>query len=336
MSANMSAKKTDLIDCYLNAVKFWLPGKQQNDILAELAEDLHSQIEERESALGHSLEEVELVALLKQRGSPMRVASGFIPQHRLINPAMLPLYIMVLKIVLLWVLAPLFAIVFIAPVFDSARPGAALLSFFGEALRSLFFVIGIVTTVFALLDRYHTKWVDKWDPRKLRRVPPTHPQMQWYNDFAGFAFGIAAFVFWGDMMWRRSAFAFTPALRVVLAPIWGQLYWVILGLTLARALVDLYRFVRRGWTRGQSWSRLALDVAGMLLALVALKAGNWVDISVTHVAPAEVVRLVSLVNSTIQISLICAVIIPVFDVVKQLRLLLRAKNRESTPILSAS
>src|SRR5580704_15460269 len=206
--------KTDLIDRYLNAVKFWLPGKQQKDILAELAEDLHSQIEERECALGHPLEEAELVALLKQRGSPMRVASGFIPQHRLINPAMLPLYRLVLKIVLLWVLAPLFAIVFIAPVFDSARPGPALLSFFVEAVRALFFVIGIVTSIFALLDRYHAKWVDNWDPRKLPRVPPAHQQMQWYNDFAGFAFGIGAFVFWAVMLWHRSAFVVPSGLRI--------------------------------------------------------------------------------------------------------------------------
>ena len=89
--------KTDLIDRYLNAVKMWLPRKQQKDILAELAEDLHSQIEERESALGRPLEEADLVALLTRRGSPMRVASGYIPEHRLINPAMLPLYRLVLK-----------------------------------------------------------------------------------------------------------------------------------------------------------------------------------------------------------------------------------------------
>src|ERR1700683_605364 len=99
--------KTDMIDRYLNAVKFWLPGKQQKDILAELAEDLHSQIEDRESSLGHPMDEADLVALLKQRGSPMRVASGYIPEHRLINPAMLPLYRLVLKILLLWVLAPM-------------------------------------------------------------------------------------------------------------------------------------------------------------------------------------------------------------------------------------
>ena len=34
----MSATKTDLLDRYLNAVKFWLPKPQQHDIIAELAE----------------------------------------------------------------------------------------------------------------------------------------------------------------------------------------------------------------------------------------------------------------------------------------------------------
>jgi len=187
--------QADLIDRYLNAVKLWLPKKQQKDILAELAEDLHSQIEERESVLGHPLEEAELVDLLKRRGSPMRVASGYIPEVRLINPAMLPIYWMVLRIVLLWVLAPIFALVFIGPLFDSQSPGKVLAAFFATAFQSLFFVIGIVTTVFALLDRYRSKWVDRWDPRKLPGAPRSHQQMQWYKDFSGFAFGMAAAVF---------------------------------------------------------------------------------------------------------------------------------------------
>jgi hypothetical protein len=327
--------KTDLIDRYLNAVKMWLPRKQQKDILAELAEDLHSQIEERESALGHPLEEGDLVALLAKRGSPMRVASGYIPEHRLINPAMLPLYQMVLKIVLLWVLLPTFAIVFIAPIFDSARPGPALVLFFVEAFRALFFVIGIVTTVFALLDRYHTKWVDKWDPRKLPRVPVAHQQMQWYNDFAGFAFGMAALVFWAVVMWRRSALVFPGGPRVILSPVWGAIYWIVLGLTLARALTDLYCFLRRAWTPARSWMRLAIDATTIVMSLVLLRVNNWVDLAGPNVTPADVAKAISWVNGTIQITLICTAAITAFDVVRQFRLLYRAKNARPAPILAA-
>jgi hypothetical protein len=327
---------TDLTDRYLNAVKFWLPGKQQKDILAEIAEDLHAQIEERELALGHPLEEADLLALLRRRGSPLRVASGFIPEQRLINPAMLPLYRLVLKIVLLWVLLPTFAIVFIAPIFDSANAALALVRFFVEGTRALFFVVGIVTAAFALLDRYHTKWVDNWDPRKLPRVPPAHQPMEWYNDFAGFAFGIGAFVFWAVMLWHRSAFVVPGGLRIVLSSAWGQIYWGVLVLTLVRAFVDLYCFVRRAWTPARSWMRLAIGAVTVIGALLLLRVGNWIDIAGPGVTPANAAKIVLWVNNGMQITLICTAAITLFDVVKQLRLLYRRKNGRPAPILTAS
>ncbi len=40
----------ELLDRYLQAVRFWLPRKQQDDIIAELGEDLRSQIQDRESS----------------------------------------------------------------------------------------------------------------------------------------------------------------------------------------------------------------------------------------------------------------------------------------------
>jgi hypothetical protein len=47
----------DLLNRYLHAVGFWLPNVQQEDIIAEFGEDLRSQIEEREAALGHPLDD---------------------------------------------------------------------------------------------------------------------------------------------------------------------------------------------------------------------------------------------------------------------------------------
>lgn len=332
----MPATKTNLIDRYLQAVKLWLPRKQQNDILAEIAEDLHSQIEDRESALGHPLDDADLVALLKQRGSPIRVAAGYLPDRRLINPAMLPMYWMVLKIVLLWVLAPILAVVFIGPIFESRDAASALVKFLVEAWRAAFLTIGIVTVVFALLDRYLESWVNNWDPRKLPRLAPAQQQMQWWNDFSGFAFGIGAFVFWAVMLWRRSAFVFSTGFRIMLAPIWGQVYWLVLGLTLVRALFDLYCFLRPVWTRRRSWIRIALDAAAIVMPLALLKVGNWVDIAGPNLTPADAAKTVAWLNNGIQISLICMAVIPVFDVVKQVRLLYRAKNGRPATILTVS
>ena len=44
----MTKPSTDLIDRYLQAVGFWLPRDQKQDILAEISEDLRSQLEDRE------------------------------------------------------------------------------------------------------------------------------------------------------------------------------------------------------------------------------------------------------------------------------------------------
>ena len=78
----------DLVDRYLQAVKFWLPRQQKQDIIAELSEDLRSQIEDRERELGRKLNYSELAGLLKQRGRPVVVANRFLPQESLIGPVL--------------------------------------------------------------------------------------------------------------------------------------------------------------------------------------------------------------------------------------------------------
>lgn len=329
---------TDLFDRYLHAVKFWLPKAQQQDILAELAEDLHSQVEEREAALGHPLDESGLGAILKQRGAPMRVAAGFIPEQRLISPAMVPIYRLVLKIVLFWVLAPLFVIVFLGPIFTSGHPERALLQFFVEAWRGGFMTVGIVTAVFALLDRYHgkIKWFDDWDPRKLPRVPVVHQTTQRSNDLAGFVFGIAAFVFWASMMWHRTEVGFPYGPHLILGPIWKLLYWPVLGFTLARAFVDLSSFLRPVWMRVHSWLRLSLDAATILIAVALLKVDNWIELAGPYLSRADVAKAMPWVKGTVEITLISIAVITLGDAVSQLRLLFGAKPGAPVPILTVS
>ena len=96
----------ELIDRYLQAVGFWLPRKQKEDILAELSEDLHSQVEEQEAKLGRKLAEPEIECLLKMRGRPVLVANRYLPQQYLIGPLLFPIYRFVLMIVGLCYLVP--------------------------------------------------------------------------------------------------------------------------------------------------------------------------------------------------------------------------------------
>jgi hypothetical protein len=96
----------DLIDRYLRAVKFWLPSEQKQDIIAELSEDLHSQIEDKESELGRPLNDAEVEAILKEGGPSMLVAQQFLPQRYLIGPALFPMYWFVLKLGWLFFFGP--------------------------------------------------------------------------------------------------------------------------------------------------------------------------------------------------------------------------------------
>ena len=74
----------ELLDRYLQSVKWLLPKEQKKDILAELSEDIRSQIEEKEAELGRRLDESDLEAILRRWGHPMLVAQRYLPQQYLI------------------------------------------------------------------------------------------------------------------------------------------------------------------------------------------------------------------------------------------------------------
>ena len=49
-----------MLERYLHAIEFWLPNDQRHDIIAEISEDLNSQIEDQQTALGRNLTEAEI------------------------------------------------------------------------------------------------------------------------------------------------------------------------------------------------------------------------------------------------------------------------------------
>src|SRR5882757_7721918 len=153
----------ELLERYLQAVKFWLPKEQKSDIIAELSEDLRSQIEERETALGRKLGEAEVEAILKERGRPLLVANRYQPQEYLIGPVLFPIYTFVLKIVALCYLLP-WVIVWVSLLSFSPAYRASHGNWVASALAgwsSLWVVtmiaFGAVTVVFATLEQAQAK-----------------------------------------------------------------------------------------------------------------------------------------------------------------------------------
>lgn len=158
----------DLVERYIEAVKFWLPAKLKEDIAAELKEDICSQIEEAEAEKGRKLTDEEIGALLKGRGNPISVASRYLPQHVLIGPELYPLYIFVLKIVA--------AVCFLPPLIGLATflvsPGTPIPSALASPFNSLLVSFAIVTLIFAIMERHNVNpaKIDSWNPKSLQPV----------------------------------------------------------------------------------------------------------------------------------------------------------------------
>lgn len=227
----------ELLDRYLQAVRFWLPRKQQDDIIAELGDDLRSQIEERESALGRPLNEDELVTLLKQAGNPLWVAGRYQKQQTLIGPVLFPLYSFVLKIVALGYLVPWFLTWIVLTVFvpshPAVNPALALIGRWGSLWTNTVIIFGTVTLAFAILERAQSavSALQRWDPRKLPRVARRKDRVSRVESVFGLAFSILFIAWWlslsryGHVIFGPIAgfFFLNPALRTwylpVLAPI---------------------------------------------------------------------------------------------------------------------
>ena len=74
---------------------------------------------------------------------------------------------------------------------------------------------------------------------------------------------------------------------------------------------------------------------GLPLAFITILAAPALGQPASN-APQGAAKLVSVINQSIQIGLICAAIIPLYDVWKQVRRLYRGKTGQAAPVLTVS
>jgi hypothetical protein len=319
----------ELLDRYLQAVKFWLPKAQKQDIIAELSEDIHSQIEEKETELGRKLNEAEVEAILKSLGRPILVANRYSPQQYLIGPVLFPIYRFVLKIVglcylLSWILSWMGSMTFALSGRAQDSVGAlmsTLASMWGPLWLAAFFAFGVVTIVFAVLERSQAKsrFLEDWDPRKLPAVRDSNQISR-----ASSAFELAAntvFCMW--WIGIRSPLVLGQSVSITLAPVWRYFFWGFLVLALANIAVSGVNLLRPYWTRARASIRLATDVIGMSLFCWLCKSGIVVGISIPAVAPAKTLEITNAINlwmsKSFLIAVAAGVVIAAFDVHRIIR-----------------
>jgi hypothetical protein len=313
----------ELLDRYLQAVRFWLPKtSRQDDLLAELGEDLRSQVDDKETELGRPLDKTEVAEILRRCGSPMMVAARLGPQRHLIGPAVFPIYAFVLKMVLLWILVPVFLLI-VGPV-NLAQAGgnwgAAILNTFGDLWSGLFIAAGTITLVFAIVERTsaHVVAECKWDPLKLPPVRTARAREPKPSPLkAACEFGFAFFgLIWLLLVPSYPFLILGPAAAFLKAgPLLHRFYLPILLLGVVGLLRSAIRLARPQWGWFPSLSQLAntvltLVVLSYMSNTVAAAAhtvnGSWYPFLIPAESvrdSAQYARIAAVVNASILIGM---------------------------------
>ena len=274
----------ELLDRYLNFIRFWLPRGKQQDIIAELSEDLHAQIADQEAGLGRALNEAELEAVLKRCGHPLLVAARYQAQQQLIGQPLYPLYLFALKMVL-WVLFPLLLVLGAIIAVFRAHPIGALIGSVGDAVAGAIYMVGIITLVCVALERLQIKldFLDDWRPRDLPRLPvvPDPIQIPRSESFGSFV-GLLVFT-----LWWVDALAIPPIPHVhFLQPLPQAFFWPVLVVVVAEMALHVINLFMPWWTRRRAALRLVLDLASLGLLGAMLLSWPWFGLQIDQLAPA--------------------------------------------------
>lgn len=286
----------DLIDRYVAEVGRHLPDKLRPDIEREIRSLLEDSLEDRSKVAGRPPDEAMVVALLKEFGSPQKVARSYAPPRYLVGPTFFPTFIAILKPVVVVIGVG----ILISFGISVSRPGLTLpemglillqsLASFGQAALMFF---GILTLVFAILE--HSTPVGEireadWDPRKLKPVMPEATRVSPASLLTGIVLNIIALFLFnvlgnrlGLYIFDEGAWHFVPVLsRVFFQYVpWFSAIWAL--------EIVLYSWVLRdgSWQVTSRLVSAGLNLLGMILALVMLTGPSIVEVTPQTIAALQ-------------------------------------------------
>lgn len=350
----------DLVERYLNAIRPLLPGEQKDDIIAELADEIRSRIEDQEAQFGRKLNDSEIEALLKAMGSPLAVAARYGPGRHLIGPAVYPVYMLALKAVLLIMAAAEVIGLVVKTTVDAAQGKP--LSFatrLGEAWADFwvggFFMIGLITVIAAVVERanpgleFDNLWKPQHLPRPSRRAlarearqarrlrrPPSRVDAAF-----GVAFHVVCF-FW-LLGFVEAGDVYPPFLSpehwlettagLALTPIWwDRLFaWMLAGVA-AQVIVYAVLFLRPQSQRAYAGAKLFNDLVGIGFAITVARAGELFTAAPDAIPSPKALVVYKLVSEGLHLAFTFVAVFLALDALYRLWRLAGPKRGPAAPI----
>jgi hypothetical protein len=261
----------ELLDRYMLEVRNHLPRKMKADLEAEIRSLIEDNLEDRSQAVGQEIDEEMVVEVLREFGSPEKVAASYLPEKYLIGPQLYPAFMLTLRIVLIVI----GSLAMIGIGINLAQSGATIWQSLLEGVAGLYSALlqalAIVVFIFAIIQWAQPNRSDEpkaWDPRQLKNVTPPDVVRPAEPIFE-IVFSIIALVFLnfyphmiGMISYSGGQWVFAPALS---QEFFRYLPWI--NLVLVVKLVESIILLRQGnWQTATRW----LSAAGSILSIILL------------------------------------------------------------------
>ena len=263
----------EMIERYVHEVGRHLPRKNREDIQMELHSLLQDSLNEQVADSGLEPSAKMVAELLREFGNPEDIAARYRPEQVLIGSKIFPIYKLVVTIALTIVAAVhLFGVLYVLLQGETADLGQTLLKSFISFGRFAFLNFGLITVVFAIVERaegseleINTKKSADWDPYQLPPVKDPD-RIDRFEMIVGIIFAalfIVAFNFFFDVI---GFIDFTGEDRGVIPLLAAEFRQHVPWLTASWVLDSLLKMVvlaQGRWQRPTRWVQVGLELFGI-------------------------------------------------------------------------
>jgi hypothetical protein len=272
----------NLIDTYIEQVGDNLPRNDRDDILKEIRSILEDTLESRSQAEDRPVDEELIVSVLKDFGTPSKVAASYLPPRYLIGPRLYPTFLMLAKIILgivLLVAVVITSVALFQHPYTIETGTEYVIKRLLETLGSMLSVFGNIVFVFAIVEWALTKAKPEnegtWDPNTLKHEKDRDDvkPMSQVPDILLTVFSLVVFNIFGRQIGAYFNNAtgqpvFIPALTPLF---FTYLPWI--NLTWGLGLILNVALIRTGkWQTWSRWYHVGLDVLSIVI-LIAMASG---------------------------------------------------------------
>jgi hypothetical protein len=274
--------KMSIIDNYIQAVGQDLPRKNRTDIEVEIRSLIEDTLADRSKAAKRPVDEAMTVEVLKEFGSPEKMAASYRSTDYLVGPRFYRIFLLVARIVLPVMAAFNLAALLLGTIqsgFTWAGFGLDLLKACGNFFNMSFMGLGWAVIVLAILERTvtETSKEEEFDPHKLQAVEAPGKEFKLWELIVDLVFTIVVLVLFNVYPDKVGLYYITNLgdtnvhfLPVLTAEFFRYMpfFNMLWGLKVA---LDVYLLSQRTWRSGTRWAQIALSLltVGVLFSLLA-------------------------------------------------------------------